>query len=1155
VASPVEVYLGELRDIRSTGSGVPETSYYPALSNLLNEVGRDLKPRVRCVINLGNRGAGLPDGGLFTPEQFQKASSTEPSRGQIPSRGVIEAKPVSDDSWITAAGSQVTRYWHRYRQVLVTNYRDFILVGQDGEGRAVKLESFRLASSEAGFWSRAAHPRALSDELGERFIEYLKRVMLYAAALAEPRDVAWFLASYARDARARVQRAELPALSGVRAALEEALGLRFVGEKGEHFFRSSLVQTLFYGVFSAWVLWTKSNPPSDRSAKFDWRMAGWSLQVPIIRALFEQIATPSKLGPLGLVEVMDWAADALSRVDRASFFQKFSEGQAVQYFYEPFLKAFDPKLRKELGVWYTPPEIVQYMVDRIDTVLRRELGLPAGLADRRVYVLDPACGTGTYLVEVLKRISQTLRQGGTDALAAEDVKRAAIERVFGFEILPAPFVVAHLQLGLLLQNLGAPLSATKGERASVFLTNSLTGWEPPKGPKQHLMFAELEEERDAAEKVKREVPILVVLGNPPYNAFAGVSPLEEHGLVQPYKKGLRAEWGIKKFNLDDLYIRFFRLAERKIAEMPPGRGVVCYISNHSWISDPSFVVLRRHLLESFDRFWIENLHGNRKISEYAPDGRTSETIFASPGFSPGIKQGVAVSLWVRAGARSADAPRVLFRDDLNAARAEERRAQLLEALLDPAVESHYVQATPLPSNRYSFRPSDVSREYLSWPRLVDLCGVPPSNGLMEKRGSGLIDIDAPTLERRMQIYYDREASWESFKGVGGSLAEDAAGYDARKVRSKAQAVEGYDRSRLRRYAIRPFDIRWCYYSDVGSLWNRSRPTLWEQCWEGNAFLVTRFRRSKDPEGSPCLYTTLLSDDHVLTPDAVAIPLRVRRPAFFGGHKDLGEAEPNLSPGTRKYLSLLGVDSDGDYDSANMIWMHALAIAYSPAYLGENVDGIGQDWPRIPLPIYKDDFAASVRLGRRLAELLDTEKPVIGITEGELRVEMKALARISRVAGGTLTLAVGDLAITAGWGHAGRDGAVMPGKGKAVERDYSPMELAGIESGAAALGLTTEEALERLGGSTYDVYLNDTVAFWSNIPQRVWEYTIGGYQVIKKWLSYREFRVLTREISTDEAREVTQIARRLAAIRLLEPALSANYRRVKESPYAFSVARR
>ena len=189
----------------------------------------------------------------------------------------------------------------------------------------------------------------------------------------------------------------------------------------------------------------------------------------------------------------------------------------------------------------------------------------------------PAAARAPYVVEVLRKIQETLRAKGEDALIGQDVQEAARERVFGFEIMSAPFVIAHWQVGNLLAGFGAPIDATKDERPAIYLTNALTGWEPPSEPKAALpLFPELEEERDQAERVKRDVPILVVLGNPPYNAFAGTSPEEESGLVEPYKDGLISEWGIKKFNLDELYVRFFRIAERRIAQT--GRGVVSYIS-------------------------------------------------------------------------------------------------------------------------------------------------------------------------------------------------------------------------------------------------------------------------------------------------------------------------------------------------------------------------------------------------------------------------------------------------------------------------------------------------------------------------------------------------------------------------------------------------
>ena len=230
----LEGYFSDLRTIRQTGGGVDEESYYDALSTLLTGVGNGLKPRVRCILQLGNRGAGRPDGGLFTEEQWKEGDLKKPLLGlpQPPNRGAIEVKPTSDDAWVTADTEQVTDYWQHYRQVLVTNYRDFVLVGQDQDGNLVKLEGYRLADSENDFWAQTTHHRVFARRHAAAFSEFLIRVLLHAAPLIAPRDVAWFLASYARTAMARIDGQELPALTDVRSALEEALGLKFVGDRG-----------------------------------------------------------------------------------------------------------------------------------------------------------------------------------------------------------------------------------------------------------------------------------------------------------------------------------------------------------------------------------------------------------------------------------------------------------------------------------------------------------------------------------------------------------------------------------------------------------------------------------------------------------------------------------------------------------------------------------------------------------------------------------------------------------------------------------------------------------------------------------------------------------------------------------------------------------
>jgi hypothetical protein len=1127
--NPLATYLRELRDIRSSGAHVPETSFYSPLANLLNDIGRTLKPRVRCIINPKNQGAGIPDGGFFTADQLPRTGEPD-LHAQLPARGVMEVKGTSDDAWQTARSTQVTRYLGTYGQVLVTNYRDFVLLGRDASGKRVELETYRLAASETAFWTTTTDPYTLAEAQGERFTEFLKRVMLYAAPLTNPADVAWFLASYARDAKARIEDTDLPALTAVRTALEQALGVTFEGRKGEHFFRSTLVQTLFYGIFSAWVLWSKKRPPGNITETFDWRITPWELHVPLIRGLFEQVAMPSKLGPLGLVEVLDRTGTALNRVESEAFFARFEEGQAVQYFYEPFLEAFDPELRKELGVWYTPPEIVQYMVTRVDTVLRQELGLADGLADPRVYVLDPCCGTGAYLVAVLQRIAATLQEQGGDALLGADLKRAAVERVFGFELLPAPFVVAHLQLGLLLQTFGAPFSDSANERAGVYLTNALTGWVPPTGPKHHLLFPELEAERDAAEHVKRDVPILVILGNPPYNGFAGLAVDEERDLTNAYRTTRRAP-APQGQGLNDLYVRFFRMAERRIVE-GTGQGIVCYISNYSWLDGLSFTGMRERYLEVFDKIWIDCLNGDKyKTGKLTPEGESDPSVFSSDFNPEGIQVGTAVTLLVRRQSHI-DADTVRFRHLWG----RTKRPDLLATAVQDG-ESLYQPLKPALGLGLPYMPTRVDVDYLLWPSLPSIF---PAffPGVQTKRDELVVDIDRGRLEERMRQYFNPHISHEEMSHICPRAMEVTARFDAQPTRNyllKRGLLPQY----FVRFCYRPFDVRWIYWEPETRLLGEKVSAYFPHVFEGNVWLVTQQKPRRD-WSEPQVIRSLGCLD-LMDRSASCIPLYLAatavRPTLFDSGNQ-GKPQPNLSVEAAAYISHLACTEQD-------LFYHTLAVLHAPTYRTENAGALRQDWPRVPLPGTAELLRASAALGQQIAALLDTERPVPGVTSGKLRPELQAIGVITRVGGGTLNPAAGDLAVTAGWGHAGKGGVTMPGKGRVDQSAYTPDEQAAISSGASALGLTEEQVIACLGATTSNVYLNDT-AYWRNVPANVWDYTIGGYQVIKKWLSYREHGLLGRALTTDEAREVTHMARRIAAIVLLYPALDTNYIAVKQT---------
>ena len=1118
----IKIYLKRMWEIRSTGGATSETSFYSALENLFNDLGQELNPKVICNGQLRNQGAGHPDFGLYSKKQCSRGAP-KPGEGEIPERGVIEVKPLQDNTWQTAQGAQATKYFDRYRLVLITNYREFCLIGESEDGNPVQREFFRLTDDETSFWQLASSPNKLDNAQVVYFTEFLHRVMMYSAPLKKAEDVAWFLASYARDVMITLDGKDATALAPLKSALEIALGINFKEKKGDHFFLSTLVQTLFYGIFSAWVVSARASVQK----RFDWRSAGFVLTVPMIRALFEEMIRPTRLAPLGIIDILDRTGDTLNRIDRTEFFKSFDTGHAVQHFYEPFLEAFDPELRKEMGVWYTPREIVQYMVERVDHVLRTELGIANGLAGDNVYVLDPCCGTGAFLVEVLRKIEQTLRAQSDDALVGQDIKQAACNRVFGFEILSAPFVIAHWQVGDMLARLNAPLDTSQNERPALYLTNALTGWEQPAASEENLsLFPELEIERDQAEVVKREAPILVVLGNPPYNAFAGTSPEEEEGLVEPYKEGLRDRWSIEKYNLDDLYVRFFRVAERRISQT--GRGVVSFISNYSFTREPSFVVMREHLLQSFNKFWVENMHGDRNKSEYAPDGRTSQTIFAIPGFSPGIRQGIVISLAVKTGVQDEEQI-VRYRDDIDAANAGHRRQQLLESLESESFDEQYQVADPQPWNKLSFRPLIVSPEYLSWPKLDQLSSVDPFNGLLEKRRGALIDIDRSKLVNRMESYFDDDIGWETYRLLDGSLSNDAAQFNARTARQNALSKENFNENRIVRYITRPFDIRYAYYTEISTIWNRPRPDLWKQYSLGNQFLMSRPSGVANPEGMPIHFTRCLGDNDAQRGHSYYFPFSIETLP--------GTISANLSNAALNYLENLGYqDIDQNESSRGALWFHALAIAHSPQYLAENKDGISVDWPRIPLPAQRTRFDASRTLGEKIAALLDTESGVDGVTIGTGREHLRILGVISST----------NLHVNVGWGSRDRRGRVNPGKGKTEVRTWTDYELKALQKGLATECIDTEKALKLLG-QPVDIYLNDDTC-WSGVPQAVWNYVIGGYQIIKKWLSYREESVLGRALTSKEAREVSATVRRLAVLLLISDDLDVNYRESRDDAY-------
>ena len=744
------------------------------------------------------------------------------------------------------------------------------------------------------------------------------------------------------------------------------------------------------------------------------------------------------------------------------------------------------------------------MVARVDKTLRDDLGILEGLAAENVYVLDPCCGTGAYLAEVLRRIAANLEGQGLGALAGARVKQAATGRVFGFEIMPAPFVIAHLQVGLTMQDLDAALAEDGTERAGVFLTNALTGWEPR--TTKPLPFPELEEERDRAERVKQETPILVILGNPPYNGFAGMAVDEERELSEAYRSTKRVRRPEGQ-GLNDLYVRFFRMAERRIAEKT-GQDVICFISNYSWLDGLSFTGMRERYLEAFDAVRIDCLNGDKyKTGKVAPDGTPDPSIFSTEGDPVGIQVGTAIATLVRK-EEHAPAEAVEFRHLWGQAKPAD-----LIATAEAAPDALYGTVEPILPFGLPFVRTAVSAEWFDWPALPDLF---PSSfpGVQTGRDVFIVDVDLDRLKKRVGDYFDTTLSHEEIARRYPRVMTNTARFDAKSVRDTLLARGGPDVTRFVRYLYRPFDNRWLYWEPETKLLREKSPRYPVQIFEGNKWIEARERESKIAFSRGTFARHLA--DNFGNGFSSYFPAWLSDDGITSGDND--DRRPNLSVTAQRYLDRLGLGVED-------LFHHVLATLHDPAYREANAGALRMEWPRIRLPGWPDggdgdaaaQLACSAARGRELAALLDPDTPVPGVTKAPLRPAIAAIVVPATTNGRNM---VGDhFAVTADWGRYGQGDAVMPGHGRTVERIYTAEE-------RAAMG----DSLPALGNTTFDIYLNGE-AFWRNVPAAVWSYKLGGYQVLKKWLSYRENLILRRPVLAEEVRHFTDTARRIASISL------------------------
>jgi hypothetical protein len=619
------------------------------------------------------------------------------------------------------------------------------------------------------------------------------------------------------------------------------------------------------------------------------------------------------------------------------------------------------------------------------------------------------------------------------------------------------------------------------------------------------------------------VPILVILGNPPYNGFAGMAQElpEERSLSVAYRttKKVRPPEGQ---GLNDLYVRFFRMAERRIAEKT-GRGIISFISNYSWLDGLSFTGMRERYLEAFDAIRIDCLNGDKfKSGKTTPEGLPDPSIFSTDHNREGIQVGTAIVTLIR---KEAHVPTTVV--SFRHLWGTKKQQQLLNSA-ETTPSELYASVTPSMDLGLPFIQAVVSADFHQWPKLPEL--LPASfPGVKTSRDEFLVAIDEDILKQRIATYFDLSVSHDEMRSRCPAVMSASARFDPVKTRDILSKRGIASSGRVVRYAYRPFDVRWVYWDPETKLLDEKRPEYWEQVTASNRFLSAGARNRKEDFYQPQI-TSTLADHHLVESNVGMFPLYLHEHAGHGGDT----LRPNLSQSLESFLKARQLKPES-------IFRHVTAILHSPLYRTENAGALRMDWPRVPVPVDAGRLQASADLGLLMAGLLDTEVSVAAVSKGTLRPGLRTLGVPHKIGGKPLS--DDDLSVTAGWGHVqiSRTGStlVMPGTGVAKQRDYTVAERDALLEEAKTQGIDALDVFELLGQRTLDVHLN-AAAIWTNVPAEVWDYTLGGYQVIKKWLSYREAAILGRALKPDEVAYASEMVRRIAAILLLSPTLDANY---------------
>jgi hypothetical protein len=898
-----------------------EESYYSILEDLLTDYAKFSQRNNICVTTLPKKTeAGNPDFRIWDGSQ------------QI--TGYIEAKaPTVKDLDEIAASEQLQRYRKNFPNLILTNFLEFRLY-RNGELKDSATVGRQDTLVRIGIKPPAEHEQAFKNLLFKFFSFTLPRD--YTAE-----TLAHVLADKTRFLREEVVKEEAKEKDSALTGFYEAFKKYLIYDLSIESFVDLFSQTIVYGLFAARM---RAGNDFNRRHAYDYIPK----TIGILRELFTFVSIGE--APRQLELSIDDIASVLAVADVKSIFENYYHSgkgkDPVVYFYETFLSTYNPEEREKRGVYYTPEPVVKYIVNSLNEILETKMNIEGGFSDRRVTVLDPAAGTLSFITEAVQCAIKEFTEKYGEGNKREFIKEHILNDFYAFELMMAPYAIGHIKFSFILEEEGYVLS--EKERPSFYLTNTLE-MKTLETTNLPLMSA-LSEESHLADKVKKDTPILVIMGNPPYS----VSSMNKSDFIEEamksYKEDVKDETNIQP--LSDDYIKFIRFAHWKIDQSKI--GIVGMITNNSYLSGLIHRGMREKLLESFDEIYILNLHGSARIGEKTPSGGKDENVFD-------IMQGVSISLFIKSGEHEG-LGKVYYQDVFG---VREDKYEFLETHSFKTTDWKELNPT---EPYYFFVEKDFSMQeeydkFVSVKEIFDRF----ASGVKTRRDNFMVGFTREEVEQKMTTFTSDLPDEIVTEGLN---LKDTIDWKVNVAREKVKKIDW--RKYIRQYAYRPFDIRYVFYFPDIIERGDSRIDLMQNFFEENLGLVTT---RKEPEifGMPGFICNHVGDIHLIGDQNYFFPLYLypssdkKLPEQNTLHKEdveQNERAHNLNP---VLIEKLNETYKRDV-APEQTFYYIYSVLYSNIYRTKYAEFLKIDFPRVAFTSDYELFNKMADLGSKLVDL-------------------------------------------------------------------------------------------------------------------------------------------------------------------------------------------